>query len=121
MNETSFITTVNIDGVDYTVDELIEIAQQQEQQAAQEEEGTETTQEEETEVASGGYPDVSYVVVNGEKYSIDDEQATTDVRQLELSVATSASIDSDGLISFINRLGETVYTIQLPIYDGSVS
>lgn len=76
-------TTVNIDGVVYTIDELLALTQTQPH-------AEEPQQEPVTPPPSpsnGTYPDVSYVVVNGDKYSIDDEQATTDLRKLQESVA----------------------------------
>ena len=75
-------TTVNIDGVVYTIDELLALTQTQPH-------AEEPQQEPVTppSPSNGTYPDVSYVVVNGDKYSIDDEQATTDLRKLQESVA----------------------------------
>lgn len=77
-------TTVNIDGVLYSIDDLIGLAQNN---ASQEE----TPQEQEPvaeETSSGSvYQDVSYIVLNGDKYSIDDIQATTDLQKLQASIA----------------------------------
>ena len=36
------------------------------------------------------------------------------------SVPTSASIDSNGLISYKNASGSTLFTLQLPLYNGEV-
>lgn len=77
-------TTVNIDGALYSIDDLIGLAQNN---ASQEE----TPQEQEPvaeETSSGSaYQDVSYIVLNGDKYSIDDIQATTDLQKLQASIA----------------------------------
>ena len=77
-------TTVNIDGVLYSIDDLIGLAQNNTSQEEQPQE-----QEPVTEGASNssGYPDVSYIVLNGDKYSIDDLQATTDLQKLQASIA----------------------------------
>lgn len=107
-------TTVNIDGVEYTIEELLALAQNQPQQEPQQPEEVE-----ETPTESNG--DVSYVVVNGTKYSMDDAQATADLKQLTESVATSASIDESGLITFVNSDGDSVYSIQLPLFEGGES
>lgn len=40
--------------------------------------------------------------------------------QLKDDLAQSASIDSSGLISFKNSDSQTVFTLQLPIYNGGV-
>jgi hypothetical protein len=75
-------TTVNIEGVVYTIEELLAIAQQPTSNNTEE-----PQQEQPSEPDNGTYPDVSYIVLNGEKYSIDDEQATTDLQRLQESIA----------------------------------
>lgn len=37
------------------------------------------------------------------------------------SVPTQATISSTGLITFKNSEGTSLFTVQLPLYDGSVS
>lgn len=44
---------------------------------------------------------------------------TYDVR--DSNAITAASINNTGLISYKNSSGTTVFTLQLPKYDGSVS
>lgn len=44
---------------------------------------------------------------------------TYDIR--DSNAIASASISSNGLISYKNSSGTTVFTLQLPKYDGSVS
>lgn len=42
------------------------------------------------------------------------------ISDLKSDLAQSASIDSSGLISFKNDSNVTVFTLQLPIYNGGV-
>ncbi|MBR2554292.1 MAG: hypothetical protein IKE94_05455 [Aeriscardovia sp.] len=43
-----------------------------------------------------------------------------EITGLKSDLAQSASIDSSGLISFKNDSNVTVFTLQLPIYNGGV-
>lgn len=83
-------TRVNINGKYYTVDELVNIARKPVQNTEQEASGDIV----EPHANNGTPPDVSYVVVNGERYSIDDLQATTELRKLQASVANQYSNSS---------------------------
>lgn len=43
-----------------------------------------------------------------------------EITGLKRDLSTSASIDSSGIISFKNEDDTTVFTLQLPIYNGGV-
>ena len=43
-----------------------------------------------------------------------------EITGLKSDLSTSASIDSSGIISFKNEDDTTVFTLQLPIYNGGV-
>lgn len=48
------------------------------------------------------------------------EENDSSVSDLKSDLSTSASIDSGGLISFKNDDNVTVFTLQLPLYNGGV-
>lgn len=79
---------VNINGQIYTIDELLALAQPIQTNNQPQEEQQPNTQE---PIANTEYPDVSYIVLNGDRYSIDDLQATTDLRKLQACVANQYS------------------------------
>lgn len=82
--------TVRINGTSYTADGLIALAEEQQQQQDQQPIIIipEPTQE---PVVIDSFSDVSFVVVNGTKYAIDDLQATTDLQTLSDSIAEQYS------------------------------
>jgi hypothetical protein len=82
-------TTVNIDGHIYSVQDLLDIAQPI--QSPSTSETDEPIVEPDPTTNNSEYPDVSYVVVNGDKYSIDDLQATSELQKLQASVANAYS------------------------------
>lgn len=53
-------------------------------------------------------------------YKSNGQEATTDLTP-KAGTPTSASIDSSGLISFKNSSNNSLFTLQLPIYNGGVS
>ena len=60
-------------------------------------------------------PDLSSITLpNNVTYDIKDSIA-------RVSIPSSASIDSSGLISFKNSSNSDLFTLQLPIYNGGVS
>lgn len=79
---------VNINGQIYTIDELLALAQPIQADNQPQEEQQPNTQE---PITNTEYPDVSYIVLNGDRYSIDDLQATTDLRKLQACVANQYS------------------------------
>lgn len=79
---------VNINGQIYTIDELLALAQPIQTNNQPQEEQQPNTQE---PITNTDYPDVSYIVLNGDRYSIDDLQATTDLRKLQACVANQYS------------------------------
>lgn len=75
-------TTVNINGTSYTIEELMSLAESPSEQPV-------IIPQEPTEdpVVTEESSDVSFVVVNGTRYAIDDLQATTDLRALSDAIA----------------------------------
>ena len=60
-------------------------------------------------------PDLSSIILpDNNTYNFKDSTAR------ENTVA-SATIDNNGLITFKNSNGSTLFTVQLPIYNGAVS
>ena len=57
------------------------------------------------------------LVVNGANVQ---KTKASDIAGDNTAVATSASIDSNGLISFKNQNGAVLFTLQLPLYTGTV-
>lgn len=57
------------------------------------------------------------LVVNGSNVQ---KTKANDIAGDNTAIATSASIDSSGLISFKNQNGTTLFTLQLPLYTGTV-
>jgi hypothetical protein len=98
---------VNINGQVYTIDELLALAQPIPSNTNVEEEQPPVQQE--TSNDSSEYPDVSYIVLNGDKYSIDDLQATTDLRKLQACVANPYSSSSTYSIGDYCLYDSTLY------------
>lgn len=60
-------------------------------------------------------PDLSSITLPDDvTYNFKDSAA-------RLASAASATIDNNGLITFKNSAGTTLFTLQLPIYTGAVS
>lgn len=79
------------------------------------------TAAQDSEVTDSALIEMAVVDANGtDGYSsrkVTKEQLLSD---LNSDLSTSASIDSGGLISFKNEDNTTVFTLQLPIYNGGV-
>ena len=76
-----------INGVPYTAEQLQQLQNANDTDTPSVDQPDTNPTQENVQPANGEFPDVSYVVVNGSKYSIDDEQATTDLQKLQRSVA----------------------------------
>lgn len=80
------LQNIVINGVSYTIDEYIALHEELAQQTSDSE--TEEQAAETQGTSSASYSeDVSYIVLNGEKHSIDDAQATSDLSKLTRSIA----------------------------------
>lgn len=81
----------------------------------------ELTAAQDSQVTDSALIEVAVVDANGNNgYSskkVTKEQLLASVKD---DLAQSASIDSSGLISFKNDSNVTVFTLQLPIYNGGV-
>lgn len=100
-------TNVNINGRVYTINELLAIAQPSQSNTYIEEE--QNPVQPETNANSSEYPDVSYIVLNGDKYSIDDLQATADLQKLKASIANTYSNESTYSIGDYCLYDSTLY------------
>ena len=61
-------------------------------------------------------------VGSSSKYAKEDHVHPTDTsRAATTTVATQASINSSGLITYENSSGTSLFTLQLPLYNGGVS
>ena len=66
--------------------------------------------------------DGTAAVGSSSKYAKEDHVHPTDTsRAATTTVATQASINSTGLITYKNSSGTSLFTLQLPIYNGGVS
>ena len=81
----------------------------------------ELTAAQDSQVTDSALIEMAVVDANGTNgYSskkVTKEQLLASVKD---DLAQSASIDSSGLISFKNSDSQTVFTLQLPIYNGGV-
>ena len=66
--------------------------------------------------------DGTAAVGSSSKYAKEDHVHPTDTsRAATTTVATQASINSSGLITYKNSSGTSLFTLQLPLYNGGVS
>ena len=72
------------------------------------------------EIAQGGGITVDSAMSSSSTNPVQNKVINTAIEGLKDDLSTSASIDSGGLISFKNDDNTTVFTLQLPIYNGGV-
>jgi hypothetical protein len=72
------------------------------------------------EVAQGGGITVDSAMSSSSTNPVQNKVIKDALDDLKADIAQSASIDSGGLISFKNDDNTTVFTLQLPIYNGGV-
>ena len=72
------------------------------------------------EVAQGGGITVDSAMSSSSTNPVQNKAIYSALSGLKADLSTSASIDSGGLISFKNDDNTTVFTLQLPIYNGGV-
>ena len=66
--------------------------------------------------------DGTAAIGSSSKYAKEDHVHPTDTsRAAATTVVTQASINSSGLITYKNSSGTSLFTLQLPLYDGGVS
>ena len=72
------------------------------------------------EVAQGGGITVDSAMSSSSTNPVQNKVIDAAIDGLKADLAQSASIDGTGLISFKNEDNKTVFTLQLPIYNGGV-
>lgn len=72
------------------------------------------------EIAQGGGITVDSAMSSSSTNPVQNKVINTAIEGLKDDLSTSASIDSSGIISFKNEDDTTVFTLQLPIYNGGV-
>lgn len=67
-------------------------------------------------------PDLSSITLpNNVTYTLKDSAAREDIINTEAYIPMQAEINNSGLIAYKNNNGVILFTLQLPIYNGSVT